>query len=154
MTAVNKFIIISILMVCAGARADDFLRDANGTLINISQEKALKACTDQNKHLPTARELAGISQSMGAKGISATNGPGYYLVSALNPDGKIDRFYFNPAGYDRPRKELAYNWFWSSSLTYPKTTQPQLGYSLGGYIGQIGLDVDDENGAVICLPGP
>ena len=82
----------------------------------MNQYDAVSYCANQGMHLPSARELAQLSASLGAAGISETP-KGYYLVSAKNADGKVDNFYFNYSGYKRPQGDLGNNWFWSSSVS-------------------------------------
>ena len=82
---------------------------------SVTLTEAKKICHDKGMRLPTARELALASQSMGAKGISETKKDGYYLVKGSDSSGKPDPFYFNNKGYRRPAGELGNYWFWSSS---------------------------------------
>ncbi len=88
----------------------------------MSQSDAVHYCASQGAHLPSARELAQLSTSLGAKGIVDGCGStdiSCYSVKATNTDGNEDRFDFSSAGYRRPEGELGSNWFWSSS-THPR----------------------------------
>ena len=111
----------------------------------VTFPKAEKICREMGARLPTARELALVAQSLGARGIRETSYPnrdinsrqvqeeqslmrakGYFPVHVLRyedgPFTAID-FYFNSYGYVRP-KDYGDNLFWSSSrdeiLTYSK----------------------------------
>jgi hypothetical protein len=94
----------------------DIVRNTDGSVRYMSLDGAIRYCANQGMHLPSARELAQLSASMGAAGISETAKDGYYLVSTHNADGKTDNFYFNSTGYKRPAGDLGNHWFWSSSI--------------------------------------
>ena len=136
-----------------GSGLGDILRDANGRVRHMNQYDAERTCREQGTRLPTARELAVYSQSLGARGIRETAHPGvvmsdttvraeieqmdrdgYYPIYVANSSGQssVD-FYFNYSGYQRPAGDLGNLWFWSSSVhTY-------LGaYGLSGKNGLIG----------------
>lgn len=99
------------------------------------------ACPE-GRHLPTVREFAQYTQSLGAKGIldlsqvDPKHVPlGYKLIRVMNPDKKTDEFYYSAAGYKGHADELV---FWSSSVD---PVNSDLGYvyslndgSIGGYI--------------------
>ncbi len=136
---------------------DGVIRDARGNLLSMNQARAIKACADQKMHLPTIRELAQMSQAMGAKGILETSEvkegevpAGFYLVSAINPNGKKDEFYFNYSGYVRPAGDLGNNWFWSSSVD---SDDSGVGYVLNGYNGDVYGDSRVYVVAVRCVVG-
>ena len=113
-------------------------------------------------HLPTIRELAKESIAMGAKGIlemSQVNPDkvpaGYYKVSAINPDGQKDEFYFNDKGFKSPKGDFGNNSFWSSSIA---SDDSRLAYTLNGYNAQGDYDVisyrNPKNYApVFCISG-
>jgi uncharacterized protein (TIGR02145 family) len=109
----------------------------------MNYDDALGACPAGN-HLPSALELAQISQSLGSS-LSyqdSINTEGQYLVSATNPDKTRDRFYFNYKGYyHRPKGDLGNFWFWSSSVFTDNTDQVWVLYGVDG-----GVTVD--NGTV------
>ncbi len=117
----------------------------------------MKACADQKMHLPTIRELAQMSQAMGAKGILGTSEvkegevpDGFYFVSAINPNGKKDEFYFNYSGYVRPVGDFGNNWFWSSSVD---SVYSDYGFNLYGSSGNVFAGYRDNNNAVRCVVG-
>jgi len=88
---------------------------------------AVNYCDAKGSRLPTARELAQIATRMGAKGIlektvvdakfKGQAPEGYNLVVAINADGSVDQFYYNPRGYKPPSDLNAQSsdW-WSSSI--------------------------------------
>jgi hypothetical protein len=118
------------------ASLGDFLRDANGQVRRLSQYDAERACREQGTRLPTVRELAVYSQSLGARVIRETAHPGvlwsdsrvsaeiaqmdrdgYYPIYVANSSGQraVD-FYFNYSGYQRPAGDLGEMPCWSSSV--------------------------------------
>lgn len=119
-------LIASILVTSVGGRADTIgqdgiLRNDDGRILHMNHRWAMKACP-QGTHLPTIRELTELSQASGAKGILEKSQVdplripmGYRKVSAVNPDGKWDEFFFNEDGYEPSSEEIGNNWFWSSS---------------------------------------
>jgi hypothetical protein len=112
----------------------DIVRNTDGSIRYMNQSDAINYCASQGLHLPSIRELAQLSQSMGAAGISQTAKDGYYHVNAKNADGKADSFYFRYAGYNRPAGDLGDIWFWSSSVDL---YDPDFGFILYGYDGAI-----------------
>lgn len=73
-------------------------------------------------HLPTIRELARFGKSRGARGIVEVDQirdqdreAGAVLVTATNPDGKKDAFYYSPVGYVTRTDEGKEQSYWSSS---------------------------------------
>ena len=103
-----------------------YLWKTNGEPEQLGFYEALKACPS-GKHLPSARELAKLSQLNGAKGIMEIDSAkllgadpdvpprqganltffqktGYDFVDTFIPgtSGTRDRFYFNPRGYKQP----------------------------------------------------
>jgi hypothetical protein len=114
----------------------DILRHTSGNVRHMKQYDAERTCRELGTRLPTARELAVYSQSLGARKIRETTHPdvattdstvraeiaqmdrdGYYPIYVANPSGQraVD-FYFNDSGYRRPAGDLGYYWFWSSSV--------------------------------------
>ncbi|MCM2279985.1 MAG: hypothetical protein NDJ89_18080 [Oligoflexia bacterium] len=123
---------------------NNYLWKSNGKLQQLSFYEALNACPS-GKHLPTARELAELSQTNGAKGIMEIDAAkslgadpeapprqgsnlsfyqktGYDLIDTFVPhsNGIRDRFYFNPSGYKQPDSIGCSGgqgiWSWSASL--------------------------------------
>lgn len=116
----------------------------------MNQADAMSYCANQGMHLPSARELAQLSASMGAAGISETAKDGFYQVSVKNADGKADSFYFSYAGYKRPAGDLGSNWFWSSSVG---SGSSDVAYDLHGGYGALVYDLRNYEGAVRCVVG-
>jgi len=122
----------------------------------MTQRKAIRYCKSQSQHLPSARELAQFSASLGANGIFATETGDAYARIAKNADGIIDKFYFSSTGYNRYSSylekvedvlsdnidyetrldlDVAKKWFWSSS-----TDVEAPGYGMGLYSGGGGIE--------------
>jgi hypothetical protein len=137
----------------------------------MNQYDAERTCREQGTRLPTARELAVYSQSLGARGIRETAHPGvvtsdttvraeieqmdrdgYYPIYVANSSGQIAvDFYFNYSGYQRPAGDLGNLWFWSSSV-HPVVSDSA--YSLdgdGGYIAYVSRSDGTYNSAVRCV---
>jgi len=156
-------LLASIFVVSAGARADSvgqdgILRDAQGRVLTMNQADAVRACAKHGMQLPTIRELVKLSQSAGItlkEPNKATEGEirigAMKPVSAVNPNGKTDRFYYSNDNYTRPSGDLGSHWFWSSS-DLP-------GYSLVSFKLDGGSgDVEESGGrvntsAVRCVVG-
>ncbi len=130
----------------------DIARNTDGSIRYMNQADAINYCASQGQHLPSARELAQLAQSMGAAGISETAKNGYYQVSAKNADGKADTFYFSHAGYNRPAGDLGYNWFWSSSVV--SSSLSYNAFLLDGVVGGVDYDLRGSlSYAVRCARG-
>lgn len=116
----------------------------------MTQQKAIDYCASQSQHLPSARELAQLSASLGAKGILAEAMNDSYPITAKNLDGTIDQFNFSYTGYKRPAGDLGNNWFWSSSV------RPNLSYGtfyFSGGVGRVGSFNRSYDIAVRCVAG-
>jgi len=148
----------------------DIVKDAHGKVRTMNQYDADKYCKSIGSRLPTARELALYSQSLGARGILETSysgidsasskvqteitqmdKEGYYPIYTKNSAEKtVVDFYFNYSGYQRPAGDLGNYSFWSSSV-HPYSSN--FAYYLYGYDGVIYFDYrsyDDLN-AVRCV---
>lgn len=132
----------------------DIARNADGSVKSImDQADAIHYCANQGAHLPSARELAQLSMSLGAKGIVDAcdrSDKKCYSVKATNADGSSDNFNFSYAGYQRPAGELGNNWFWSSSVF---SNFSGFAFVLNGYYGDVVYDVRYVNFAVRCVSG-
>ncbi len=150
----------------------DTAKNSDGSVKLMNYQDALDHCTRQEMRLPSARELAELSQSLGAKGIKETIFPntkvndevraertqnlsqGYYAIYSTNAKGEqtID-FYFSESGYQKPSNELGEFWFWSSSHI---STNKNVVYGLSGSEGFLGfgsLDPTYVYFAVRCAKG-
>lgn len=150
---------------------DDIVKNENGSVRQMSQFDAEQYCRSHGSRLPTARELALVSQSMGALGIRETahagvvetdaavqaevsqmHYAGYYPIYTMNTSNQpsID-FYFSYIGYQRPAGDLGNNFFWTSTV-HPDHFD--LAYGLSGATGFI-YDYDRNysyaDRAVRCL---
>ena len=115
----------------------DIVRNADGSVRHMDYYYARSYCNRVDSRLPTIRELAVYSQSLGARGIRETahpdvaiihevvqteiaqmRGDGYYPVYTVSdriPRPTVIDFYFNYSGYQPPAGDLGYYWFWSLS---------------------------------------
>ena len=107
---------LAVLLKNIAPNLTDIVRNADGSVRHMNQYDADSYCRNQGQRLPTARELALYSQSLGAQGISETKKDGYYLVKGSDSAGIPDNFYFSSKGYQRPSGDLGSFWFWSSSV--------------------------------------
>lgn len=132
----------------------DIAKNADGTVKYMNQNDAIQYCTAQGAHLPSARELAQLSMSLGAKGIaeikSGKPDNSYYSINAKNADGSSDKFYFSNEGYQRPAGEMGNNWFWSSSVF---SYSSYYAFFFSGYFGGVFSDSRYYYGAVLCVSG-
>ena len=126
---------------------DFIVRKVDGSNFALNWYEAMKACP-ANMHLPTIREYANMNQSRGANGIleisqvDPNNVPsGYILITATNPNGIKDNFYYSYKGYQRPVGEPGSGQFLSSSSS---DEFPALVYISTGSAGDIG-EVFREN---------
>jgi hypothetical protein len=129
----------------------DIAKDKDGIALHMKHYDADKHCQALKMRLPTARELALYSQSLGAQGISETEKDGYNLVIGSDSAGNPDHFYFNRTGYKRPAGDLGDYWFWSSSV-HPDYSNFADG--LNGYNGGVDYydrSYDDDYSAVRCV---
>ncbi|MBN8542629.1 MAG: hypothetical protein J0L82_19720 [Deltaproteobacteria bacterium] len=76
----------------------------------MNHNEAITYCIDRQAHLPSARELAQLSMSLGAKGIAEIKGgkpdDSYHQFKFKNSDESSDNFYFCREGYQRPEIQL------------------------------------------------
>ncbi|MBN8541578.1 MAG: hypothetical protein J0L82_14385 [Deltaproteobacteria bacterium] len=88
----------------------DIAKNDDGTVKHMNHNEAIKYCIDRQAHLPSARELAHLSMSLGAKGIAEIKGgkpdESYRQFKFKNSDGTSDNFYFSREGYQRPEIQL------------------------------------------------
>ncbi len=137
----------------------DIAKNAAGPKL-MTQPAAVEYCQDpsnvqQPAHLPSARELAQLSMSLGAKGIVDTCGKDqncYKISNIQNSDGSKDEFYYSYSGYQRPPGDLGSNWFWSSSVY---SGYSYYAFDLNGDVGDVdsGHRNRDNFIAVRCVSG-
>lgn len=96
------------------------LRDREGNLIKLNYGGAIRACP-KGTHLPSIREYARLTQSLGAMGVlevsqvDVNHIPAKYeLQSWKVSEKKRDAFYYNHNGYPVDNK-LVDVWYWTSS---------------------------------------
>ncbi len=113
-----------------------------------TQEKAEAYCNKHYLGLPTVRELALYSRSLGARRIRKTAKTDYYQIWGLDGVGNSDIFYYSSKGYRRPKGNLGDHSFWSSSFNIYADSAYVL-YGNDGYIEAVSLNNDDS--AVRCV---
>jgi len=136
--------------------SDLILRNPDGSLLLVDRDESKTACPNGTRLL-TVRELAQMIQSNGAKKILEIDKVdpervplGYIKVTALNPDGQDDQFYFNPKGYKPGTSILGEGEFWSSSLHGTSEDVIHIAsYYVDGETGRLNLGMMSLN-AVIC----
>lgn len=136
------------------------IKDEHGFPVLMNREKAIEYCKNQGAHLASARELAQIAMSHGAKGIVEIAGDkpngNYQLVEATDRDGISDSFYFSVDRYnaynaDPSTGSIYYMRIWTSSNNSRNPKQPlHLLVQIGGFQSNFGAD---QKLAVICMPG-
>lgn len=127
-------------------------RSADGKVIHLTQQEADRYCKLQGARLPTARELAQLSITYGAKGFVDTCGATQNCIkieNIRNEDGGGDECYFNYSGYKQPDGDLGNEWLWSSSynVSYPYTYV----VCLYGEWGNVDYVYDQNDFAVRCI---
>lgn len=128
----------------------DIAKNADGSLKYMNHADAIQYCSSQGAHLPSARELAQLSKSFGARGIVRSCGLDKKCLSilAINADGTSDSFNYSYAGYQRPSGDLGDGWFWSSSVL-PVVSNGA--YGLNTDYGAIDVGVVDHDSTVRCV---
>ncbi len=143
------------LLIAANVSAAPFLnvaKEENGTVKQMSQFDAVQYCAAQGAHLPSARELAQLSTSLGSKGIvdNCDSDNKCFLVVAKNADGSIDSFHFSSAGYQRPTDDFGVSWLWSSSVNLNASVRA---FVLSGSGGDLFTDVRSSGYTAYCVSG-
>jgi hypothetical protein len=149
--------IVAAFATCAFASSSDVLKNADGSVRIMNQYDALRACP-VGSHLPTIRELAMESHTLGAGGILEIDPAlpnqapvGYVKIAALNADGKTDQFYFSWDGYRTPDGDLGDGWVWSSSLVTDQSSDAFVSSLHYGGIFSSGRDDANYYFAVRCF---
>ena len=140
--------ILSASAAHADIRWSPMVTNGDGTVrVTPDYHEAEKYCANQKMRLPTKREWAERSRTMGARGILETRFPGvsrnsavvveevkrmgaegYHPVYRLDSN-KIDSkkqvvvdFYFNPTGYNDSREVIGNFWHWCQPFLDLKQT--------------------------------
>lgn len=138
---------------------DGFIREANGSIARMTHSDAMSACPEGTR-LPTIRELLMESQRNGAKGIlenaqvNSNRIPvGYIKISAINPNGQRDEFYFSRGGYPQRSRGDVDN-YWSQSLDPEFFNHPFGNVAFGLYVVHGGSYSDSIHAyyGVRCVP--
>ena len=121
--------------LCADAvpRFSDVAKDQSGKVQLMNQQDSAHYCLQIGAHLPSAREYAKLSQSLGAHGILETGFPGvsikdpkiqnemmnlptYSAIFTTNAAHEITvDFYFDEQNYRPPAEDLGPSLFWTST---------------------------------------
>lgn len=155
-----SFLAIAILIVSPfvfGAESSqtpsflDIARNGDGSVKLMSQNEAFEYCAKQGTHLPSARELAQLSMSFGARGIVSSCGSDVRCGRVRTEHSRYspENFFFSDAGYQRPAGDLGNYWFWSSSVD---TYAYGFGWVMYGSSGSIVIAYNntDHKNAVRC----
>ena len=132
----------------------------------MKHEQAKTFCAElgkksgQGARLPTLREFAELSKSLGSKGYLTDSeydlerqgrfAVNVRKVSVKNPDGTIDSFNFSHHGYQRPSGGFGEHGYWSSSV-HP--TNPNFAFYFSGKTGEVGRGDVDQTSPVVCAVG-
>lgn len=131
------------------------VRDEYDRLLAMNRNNAQKYCESKYSHLPSIRELAEISEKLGAKGIlevtgSAPTDDSYILVEGKNIDGTEDKFYFSNVGHTHATVN-GYFQVWSSSRFGDEKFN--MSQTLDITSGKIQKFNEQARVSVLCLPG-
>ena len=167
------FLLLGSNVQAAGSWGE-IVRNPDGSVRIMDWQAATQYCTQVHQRLPSAREYAELSISLGAKGIreSAYKGVDYgeneAVFKALKEETKNNQregyslsvikatsvnetknsleldFYFCSAGYQRPAGDLGLFGFWSSTKGYDS-------YIFNGLTGGIETDYELRWNAVRCI---
>lgn len=138
------------------------LRDNQAHPLKTRHQAALKACSRHGMQLATIRELVSWGGRIFDPAKESEDGipPGYSkeFISAINPDGKKDEFYYvyNSAGGSfRPVGDLRDQFLWSSSLSAENQGAYYAFESTSGYVS-VGESSDPDPsfhlGVIRCVP--
>ncbi len=127
----------------------DIARHEDGLAMSSNHNEALKYCADQGAHLPSARELAQLLVSLGAKGFAESNlDYSYQKIDTTNADGSADSFYFSDSGQRLPKGDFGKNTFWTSSI---KSDKPNLVWVLDSLGGDFKEAARFNNNYYLCV---
>jgi hypothetical protein len=180
----QSFTIASLAFLIFGvahAGTDPIAKNADGSFAVMNQDAAIQYCRNLNMHLPTAREWADKSKSLGTQkiietprpntasgdpetrqeiywvmegdGIAAGSPRGYYpIYKQLGTSTKFAvDFYYNSKGYQRTAGLTGRYYFWTSSFTPPTSSN----LAKEGYVfdGSSGniLNPSQDGAAVLCF---
>lgn len=93
----------------------DIIRNPDGSTLQANWSEANQACINLGLRLPTGREAGEYSIQHGSKGFTESDEVNFGPIVAENPDGSIERFYFNSKGYRNPHGQYTLFVFWTSS---------------------------------------
>jgi hypothetical protein len=126
------------------------VRYNDGRIMTMTQSQAFAYCASIGAHLPTAREFAQYTMTLGAKGIAEINARksdgnlvgrpdnSYEGIVYRNLDGTRDAFYYSMSGYQAPEGDLGKQGFWTSSVSHQVLPDYPYAYVLFGNYGALG----------------
>ncbi|MBX9880320.1 MAG: hypothetical protein K2Y22_17815 [Candidatus Obscuribacterales bacterium] len=126
----------------------NIIRDDVGKVVSVTQDEAIKLCKQQGGHLPTAREYAEYINPIGIlevdyleKKLNGKVPDGFYKVECVNPDGKVDSFYYNNENSQKLTGEISKLSFWTSSKV---VGNDKYGHVFYGWLGGGRQSKDDH----------
>ena len=132
----------------------DIAKDSDGKVIKMNPLDAKDYCAKKGTRLPTAREFAKLSMSLGSEGLIDDDTCHYTPCHQVHQfpwnDLKEDIFIYSSVGYRRPSGDLGNHSFWS--LSHGMGTGPGW-YYFNGYDGDIEQGNNWGKRAVLCLAG-
>lgn len=139
--------IVGTLVISMVATAEpvftDYVRDDVGRVKYVSRLDARYHCETQGARLPSARELAQLFMSNGAKGIvraCETAQDCKKINKIKNVDGSSDEFFFDKSGYQRPDDQS------DIIITNSKILGPRSGHPL--WTSSVGSDAPGYSGSI------
>jgi hypothetical protein len=122
----------------------------------LTHKESVQFCSDLGRHLPSAREWAVISVTLGAKGIVSScdnfDRSIYFCHTREleNSDGTKDTFDYVPTGIRSSSKP--HIWAWSSSIILDDPQDTAVFFSLT--TGQIGSTYIKNFAYAVCVANP
>lgn len=127
---------------------NNIIKDDAGKVMSVAQDEAIKLCRQQGGHLPTAREYAEYINPNGIleldyveKKLNGTVPDGFYKVECVNPDGKVDSFYYNNTNSPQLTGQISKLSFWTSSKV---VGNDKYGHVFYGWLGGGRQSKDDH----------
>lgn len=134
----------------------NFIRNTDGSVKKqLNHYQTTKQCKALGRRLPTAREFAVEATKYGAEILEfdevypGDTPSGFKLISALNPDGKLDKFYYSMTYYKSPIYTHTLS-MWSSSVS-PEDPNSAYEFYAAGSISIAAKDITTRFDGVFCF---